>query len=208
MPGRCGRGSVNDGLFIVLQEVPGGGYGPQADLLGVPNSTEEEVNKQTLDEELASLESTLLVTGSNYKLTKNQRENWIKYAVIKEIPLEMLWEDVEEKKKKQGNKNTRLVYILQVHQPDYECLKNLCQIAKQCKIWHKHWEIPESKSQQGEKERYIQMVQTHVLVQLSLRAALINEVIDADSKFLLQLSQMLMVNQGTQRKLWSEMSSA
>jgi hypothetical protein len=44
-------------------------------LLGVPNSIEEEVIKWTLDEELASLESTLLVTDSNYKLTKNQQEN-------------------------------------------------------------------------------------------------------------------------------------
>ena len=49
-------------------------------------------------------------------------------------------------------------------------------------------EIPENNSQQGEKTRYIQMVQTHGLVQLSLGAALINGVIDADSKFLLQLT--------------------
>jgi hypothetical protein len=41
-------------------------------LLGVPNSIKEDVIKRTLDKELASLESTLLVTDSNYKLTKNQ----------------------------------------------------------------------------------------------------------------------------------------
>jgi hypothetical protein len=103
----------------------------------------------------------------------------------------MPWEDAEEKKKKQGNNNARLAYVLQVHQPDYKGLKNLCQIAKQRKMWHKHWdntafmvEIPESKSQQGEMTRYIQMVQ---IVQLSLRAASINGVIDAGSKFLLRL---------------------
>ncbi len=161
-------------------------------LLGVPNSIKEEVIKQTLDEDLASLESTLLVSGRDYKLTKNQQENWIKYAVIKEFPSRMPWEDADEKKKKQGNNNARLAYFLQVHQPDYERLKNLCQIEKQGKMWHEHWgnaaftvEIPESESQQGEKTRYIQVVQTHGLVQLSLGAALINRVIRADSKFLL-----------------------
>jgi hypothetical protein len=145
-----------------------------------------------LDEDLASLESTLLVSDSGYKLTKNQQENWIKYAVIKEFPPGMPWEDAEEKKKKQGNNNTRLAYVLQVHQLDYKHLKNLWQIAKQRTMWHKHWGsaaftvgIPESERQQGEKMRYIQMVQTHGLVQLSLGAALINTVIDVDSKFLL-----------------------
>ncbi len=61
-------------------------------------------------------------------------------------------------------------------------------------MWHEHWgnkaftvEIPESESIQGEKTRYVQMVQTHDSVQRSLRAALINWVIDADSKFSLQL---------------------
>jgi hypothetical protein len=68
-------------------------------------------------------------------------------------------------------------------------------MAKQRKLWSKHWgntaftvEIPENDSQQGEKTRYIQMVQTHGLVQLSLGAASINGVIDADSKFLLRLT--------------------
>ncbi len=58
---------------------------------------------------------------------------------------------------------------------------------------HKHWgnaaftvEIPEFESQQGEKMRYIQMVQTHGSVQLSLGAVLINGAIEGDSKFLLQ----------------------
>jgi hypothetical protein len=76
------------------------------------------VIKQALGKELASLESTLLVTDSDYKLTKNQQENWIKFVVIKEFPVGMPWEDAEGKKKKQGNNNTRLVYVLQVHQPD------------------------------------------------------------------------------------------
>ena len=104
----------------------------------------------------------------------------------------MPWEDAEEKKKKQENNNAWLAYVLQVYQPDYEKISNLCRMAKQCKLWSKHWgntaftvEIPENDSQQGGKTQYIQMVQTHGLVQLSLGAVSINGVIDADSKFLL-----------------------
>jgi hypothetical protein len=137
-------------------------------LLGVPKSIEEEVIKRLLGKELASLESTLLVIDRDCKLTRTQQENLIKYTVIKELPAGMPWEDADEKKKKQGNNNVKLAYVLQVHQPDYEGLKYLCQIAKQRKMWHEHWgnavftvEILESKSQQGEKTRYVQMVQTH-----------------------------------------------
>jgi hypothetical protein len=50
----------------------------------------------------------------------------------------MLWEDAEEKKKKQGNNNARLAYVLQVYQPNYKQIKNLCQIAKQRKLWLQH----------------------------------------------------------------------
>ncbi len=74
-------------------------------------------------------------------------------------------------------------------------MRNLCQIAKQRKLWLQHWgnaaftvEIPENDSQQGEKTRYIQMVQTHGLVQLSLGAASINGIIDADLHFTLRLT--------------------
>jgi hypothetical protein len=34
MPEQCGRGSANDGLFIVLEEVPGVGHGLQVDTAG------------------------------------------------------------------------------------------------------------------------------------------------------------------------------
>jgi hypothetical protein len=106
----------------------------------------------------------------------------------------MTWEDAEEKKKKQGNNNARLVYVLQVYQPNHEQIRNLCQIVKQHKLWLRHWgntaftvEIPETDSQQEEKIQYVQMVQTHGSVQLSLGAATISGVIDADSKFSLRL---------------------
>ncbi len=49
-------------------------------------------------------------------------------------------------------------------------------------------EIPENDSQQGEKTCYIQMVQTHGSVQLSLGTASINGVVDADLHFMLRLT--------------------
>jgi hypothetical protein len=134
-------------------------------LLGVPNSIKEEVIKRMLDEVLADLEGKLLDTDSKYKLTKDQRQNWIKYAVTSKFPPGMPWEDAEEKKKKQGNNNAQLAYILQVYKPDYKRISNLCHIAKQRKLWLHHWgntaftvKIPENDSQQGEKTQYIQMV--------------------------------------------------
>ncbi len=71
-------------------------------LLGVPNSIEEDVIKDTLDKVLSELECTLLQTDSKYKLTKDQHQNWINYAVTKEFPLGMPWEDAEEKKRSRG----------------------------------------------------------------------------------------------------------
>jgi len=126
-------------------------------LLGVPNSIEEEVIKDTLDKVLSELECTLLQTDSEYKLTKDQCQNWINYAVNREFLPGMPWEDAEEKKKKQGGNKVRLAYELQVYQPDYERISKLCHMAKQRKLWANHWgnmaftvEIPENNSQQGE----------------------------------------------------------
>jgi hypothetical protein len=107
----------------------------------------------------------------------------------------MQWEDAKEKKKKQGSNNACLAYVLQVYQPDYKRITKLCQIAKQRKLWLQYWgntaftvKIPENDSQQGEKTRYIQMVQTHGLVQLSLGMASINGVVVADLHFMLRLT--------------------
>ncbi len=89
-------------------------------LLGVHNSIEEDVIKETLDKALSELECTLLQTDSKYKLTKDQSQHWINYAVNREFLPGMPWEDAEEKKKKQGGNNARLAYVLQVQQPDYD----------------------------------------------------------------------------------------
>ncbi len=62
-------------------------------LLGVPNSIKEKVIQRTLNKVLVDLECTLLDTDREYKLTKEQRQKWIKYGVTKEFPSGIPWED-------------------------------------------------------------------------------------------------------------------
>ncbi len=66
--------------------------------------------------------------------------------------------------------------------------------AKELDTWHKHWgnaaftiKIPDERSPQGVKNEYIQMIQTHGLVQLSMGAASIDGMIDIDTSFTLWL---------------------
>ena len=87
-------------------------------LLGDPNSIKEDVIKDTLDKVLSELECPLLQADSEYKLTKDQKANWINYAVNREFPPGMPWEDAKEKKMKQGDNNAWLAYVLQVYQPN------------------------------------------------------------------------------------------
>ncbi len=73
-------------------------------------------------------------------------------------------------------------------------MKTLLAYAKEWKVWYKHWgnsaftvEIPTEKSPQAEKTRYIQMVQTNRSIQLSMGAALLAGLINADTTFTLCL---------------------
>ncbi len=102
----------------------------------------------------------------------------------------MPWEGAEEKKQTQGTNNARLAYVLHVYQPDYKRMKTLLAYAKEMDLWHKHWgnesftiELPDEKSPQGVKTKYIQMVQTHRLVQLSMGALSIEGMINIDTSF-------------------------
>jgi hypothetical protein len=122
----------------------------------------------------------------------------------------MPWGGIEEKNQKMGTSRARLVYILQVHQPVYDQIKTLMQIAKQKKLWRKHWgrsaftvKQPESRSPQEKKTHYIQMVQAHRLVQLSMGAAQIRGVVDIDTHLLSASLQMPRINQESQQLHWS-----
>jgi hypothetical protein len=164
-------------------------------LLGAPNTIKEDIIKQTLDEELKLVEQKLLSENkTEYKLPQRPQFKWLNYAVLREFPAGMPWQGAEEKKQKQGTNNAHLVYILHVHKPGYARMKTLLAYAKEWKVWHKHWgnsaftvEIPMKRSPQAEKTRYIQMIQTHGSIQLSMGAALLEGLIDADTTFTLHL---------------------
>jgi hypothetical protein len=94
-------------------------------LFGAPNTIKEDVIKQTMDKELKKIESTLLLSDKNYKLTREQSKNWIRYVAVKDFLARMPWEGLVEKKQKQGTSNACLAYVLNVHQPDYERMKTL-----------------------------------------------------------------------------------
>jgi hypothetical protein len=73
-------------------------------------------------------------------------------------------------------------------------MKALLAYAKDANIWHKIWgnstftiETPDEKKSIKVKTKYIQMVQTHGSVQLSLGAAKIEGMIDANTVFKLRL---------------------
>ncbi len=105
-------------------------------LVGAPNTIEEDIIKQTMDEELKILENKLLLMNKDYKITSSKSKKWILYAVVREFPAGMPWEGAEEKKQKQGTNNARLAYVLHVHQPDYKKMKTLLAYAKEMAIWH------------------------------------------------------------------------
>ena len=73
-------------------------------------------------------------------------------------------------------------------------MKTLLAYAKDWKVWHKNWgnlaftvEIPTEKSSQAGKKNYIQMIQTHGSIQLSMGAAMLEGLINAGTTFTLRL---------------------
>ncbi len=163
-------------------------------LTGMPNTIEEEIIKQRMDEELKRIKQTLLLTDKDYKLIREQSNNWMRYGVMKEFLVGMPWEGIEKKKQKQGTSNSRLAYRLHVHWPNYKRMKYLLVYVKDKNIWHKILgnatytiETPEKKDPIGVKNKYIQMVQTHRSIQLSMGATMIEGMLEVDTMFELQL---------------------
>jgi hypothetical protein len=164
-------------------------------LLSAPNTIEEEVIRRTINEELQQIEQCLILdNNAEYKFPQRCISKWLKYAVVREYPAGMPWEGAEEKKQKQGTSNARLAFIFHIHEPDYACMATLLTFAKEWKVWHKHWgntaftvEIPNERSLQAEKTRYIQMVQIHGSVLLSMGVALLKGLINGDTIFSLRL---------------------
>ncbi len=164
--------------------------------LGVPNSISEETVKETVDKVLQELEAELIKNDKDYKLPVRQKGKWINYAITKEYPGGMPWEDQEEKKKKkQGSNSSRLAFIFHVHHPEEQHLAILLNRAKYLNLWHKHRggvaftvEQPDFTTPVGVKDRYIEMVQSHGAMQLSMGAATISGTVTATRKFTLCLT--------------------
>jgi hypothetical protein len=71
-------------------------------------------------------------------------------------------------------------------------MKTLLAYMQEMDLWHKHWgkasftiELLDEESPLGGKTKYIQMAQTHGLVQLSMGAASIKGMINIDTLFTL-----------------------
>jgi hypothetical protein len=156
----------------------------------------EDTVKETVDEVLQKLEDELIHNDKEYKLTVRQKENWIKYTITKEYPGGMPWEDqAEKKKKKQGSNNSRLAFVFHVHHPEEQHLTTLLDSTKYRNLWHEHWggvaftvEQPDFTTPAGVKDRYIEMVQSHGAMQLSMGAATIPGIVTATRKFTLCLT--------------------
>ncbi len=114
--------------------------------------------------------------------------------MVKDYPMGMLWKGIEEKKQKRGTTNARLAYVLHVHRPDYKRLKGLLAYVKDKGAWDNVWgkttytiKTPEEKDPIEVKNKYVQMVQSHGSVQLSMGAAMIKGILDVDTVFKLCL---------------------
>ena len=90
-----------------------------------------------MDKVLQELEAELKKNDKDYKLPVGQKGKWINYAITKEYPGSMPWEDQEDKKKKkQGSNSSRLVFIFHVHCPEGQRLAILLNCAKYLNLWH------------------------------------------------------------------------
>ena len=81
-----------------------------------------------------------------------------------------------------------------MHKLDYAKMKTLLAYAKDMKVWQKHWgnlvftvDIPTERRFQAEKTQYMQMVQIHESVQLSIVAALLEGLLNINTSFMLRL---------------------
>jgi len=164
--------------------------------LGVPNSIPKDTVKEIVDGVLQKLEDELIQEDQDYKLTGRQKEQWINYAITKEYPGGMPWEDQAEKKKKlQAANSSRLAFVFHVHRPDEQRLAHLLRTTKYRNLWYEHWggvaftvEQPGFNTPAGVKDRYIEMVQSHGTMPLSMGAATIPGIVIATRKFILRLT--------------------
>ncbi len=142
------------------------------------------------------LEADLLGNDKDYKVPIGQKGKWIQYAITKEYPGDMPWEDQEDKKKKKQISNSaRLAFVFHVQRPEEQRLATLLDPAKHLNQWHEHWggvaftvHQPDFTTPAGVKDRYIEMVQSHGAMQLSMGAATIPRIVTATRRFTIRLT--------------------
>jgi hypothetical protein len=123
----------------LLKEVPGGGHSDFTNINWRNQHHQRGHNQADNGQRAESHREKLLLPDKNYKLTREQSENWIRYAVVKNFPARMPWEGLDKKKQKQDKSNARLAYVLHVHQPDHKQMKTFLVYGKDKNIWHKIW---------------------------------------------------------------------
>ncbi len=83
-----------------------------------------------------------------------------------------------------------MAFMFHVHRPEEQRLAILLDQAKHLNLWHDHWggvaftvQQPNFTTPMGVKDRYIEMVQSHGAMQLSMGAATIPGIVTATRKF-------------------------
>ena len=166
--------------------------------LGVPSSIEASVVKKRVDQTLKELEKELIESNPReFPKFRHDKQKWITYAITKDYPYGMPWEQFEPGKKREPN--GRLSFCFQVLREDEKRLEALLSEAKDRELWsHMFGEaaftikmVPPAA--QGEEDKlaavrqnYIRCVQTHGSVQLSMGSTVISGLINADKRFTLR----------------------
>ncbi len=88
-----------------------------------------------------------------------------------------------------------MAFVFHVLWPEEQCIAALLGRVKYLNLWQEHWggvaftvEQPDFTTPPGVKDRYIEMVQSHKAMKLSMGAATIPGIITATRKFMLRLT--------------------
>ena len=161
--------------------------------LGIPNTIECEVVQEIMTDELTKLEKKLMIEDpTNFPHFRHNKPNFCVFSLIKMFPEGMPWEGGETGGRREPN--GRMAFVIQTKRADHIRMVNLLDKAKEKELWLKHWgdtaytvsmpsNKPDEKMEPGELENYINMVQSHGSVQLSLGAATLTGLYDANKQF-------------------------
>jgi len=112
------------------------------------------------------------------------------FKVSKEYTFGMPWKSEEDKKRNPSSSQQMMAYIIQVSNKDASKMDGLLREAKEQKVWQKYWgntafmvNLPEYDASPETKKKYIQMVNVHAAIQLSIGHATLPKILDLDTQF-------------------------